>query len=434
MALNTKIDGNPESCRSAGNWLKSTLANGVHDAGSQLYQVRNGSNGRWTGAAGEAFRQRMSECGKDTDELRDDARSAGGAFESLADDMETAQRRMQRARESAVAAELDVTDSQILHPGQGPGAPEALPTDGSATDEQRSAHADAVQAQNAHAAKVAAYNRLAGEVDGARGVWERGKSAFDSVANGLWDKRYLNAFSWTATFAGALEGRRLFWQKGADAWRAEAGKALRHLDETTQAARAGGIGNKLNFYKTIDAQHAQYYDALKHADDAAGKVPSGVLARINNSARSGTRSALSRISPALVSGGSKVLSKVPVVGLGVTAASVGMDINNGKEPGKAVVSGAAGFGAGMAAAGMVAAAGGPVGWGVGAGIAAGIGIGYAADYAWDNWMPDGAKDAINDGLSSAGNAIKDGAGAVGDAVGDAASGAADVAKKVIPGW
>lgn len=434
MALDTKIDGNPESCRSAGNWLKNKVADGVHDAGNQLYQTRNSSNERWIGVAGDAFRQRMSECGRDTDELRDDARSAGAAIESLADDMETAQRRMQQARESAIQAGLEVTDSQIMHPGQGPGAPEPLPTDGSATDEQRNAHADAVRAQNAHAAKVAAYNRLASEVNDARGVWERGKSTFDSVVNDLWDKRYLNAFNWVATFSGSLEARRLFWQKGVDVWRGEAGKALRHLDETTQAARASGIGNKLNFYKMIDAQNAQYYDALKHADDAASKVPSGTLASINQAARSGTRTALSRISPALVSGGSKVLSKVPVVGLGVTAASVGMDINNGKEPGKAVVSGAAGFGAGMAAAGVVAAAGGPVGWGVGAGIAVGVGIGYGADYAWDNWVPDDTKDAINDGLSSAGNAIKDGAGAVGDAVSDGADAVTDAAKKVIPGW
>ncbi|GAB3368392.1 hypothetical protein [Amycolatopsis echigonensis] len=102
----------------------------------------------------------------------------------------------------------------------------------------------------------------------------------------------------------------------------------------------------------------------------------------------------------------RVGSKIPVVGLGITAAGIGWDIHEGKPPAKAIISGLAGAGA----AALVA---GPVGWGALAAVGVGIGAGALVDYGWDHWVPEGAKHAINEGAEAVGHAVGNAASAVG---------------------
>ncbi|MGH3623058.1 MAG: hypothetical protein ACRDQ5_14890 [Sciscionella sp.] len=99
--------------------------------------------------------------------------------------------------------------------------------------------------------------------------------------------------------------------------------------------------------------------------------------------------------------------KIPIVGLGVTAAGIGYDISTGKPPGKAIVSGLAG-------AGAAALVGGPVGLGAVAAVGFGIAAGAGADYVWNHWVPDGAKEKINEGV----RAVGDGIANVGKSVGN----------------
>lgn len=104
----------------------------------------------------------------------------------------------------------------------------------------------------------------------------------------------------------------------------------------------------------------------------------------------------------LLRNSARVLGKVPVVGLGITALGVGYDISQGKDPTKAIASGASGFVAGALATAGVAAAGGPVGWGVAAGALVGAGVGFVVDQ-WGDEIASGLGDAAD---------------AVGDFVGD----------------
>ena len=114
--------------------------------------------------------------------------------------------------------------------------------------------------------------------------------------------------------------------------------------------------------------------------------------------------------------GSLIESKIPVVGLVVTAADIGYDIHTGKPVGKAVISGVGGA---LAAAGTGALVGtmiaGPVGTvvGAGVGIVAGLVVSGGLDWGYEE-LPDGAKQAIEGGFDAVGHGIGDAGSAIGD--------------------
>jgi hypothetical protein len=112
----------------------------------------------------------------------------------------------------------------------------------------------------------------------------------------------------------------------------------------------------------------------------------------------------------------RVGSRIPIVGLGITAAGIGYDVHRGKPVGKAVISGVGGA---LAAAGTGAAVGtmvaGPAGTVIGGLVGAGFGLATsgALDYAYDN-LPAGTKAAIENGFQAAGDTIGDAGAAIGD--------------------
>jgi hypothetical protein len=129
-------------------------------------------------------------------------------------------------------------------------------------------------------------------------------------------------------------------------------------------------------------------------------------------------------------------SKVPIIGLGITAAGIGYDIHQGKPAGKAIISGVVGAGAAYGVGALVASAaagaqigmlGGPVGIVVGGvvGVGASLIASGAADYAYDQ-LPEGVKNGIEDGF----NAVADAVGDAGKAVGDTLSAAGENTTKI----
>ncbi|WP_243794781.1 hypothetical protein [Saccharopolyspora gloriosae] len=79
----------------------------------------------------------------------------------------------------------------------------------------------------------------------------------------------------------------------------------------------------------------------------------------------------------VLKGAGKIASKLPWLGLGITTFGVGLDINNGKDPTQAAVSGGSSF---VSGAVVGAAIGGPVGVVVGGVV--GIGVGFVVDEIW----------------------------------------------------
>lgn len=175
MPINTKIEGSPESIRAAARWLRGTLSSGVHDAVTQVYKARDNAERTWQGDAASAFRDKMHSGGRKADDLAAIADRAGQSFELYADDLHTAQAGMTRARDIARGAGLQMSGDVILEPGPAPAAPQALPTDGSASPQAVRAHNDAVVAQQAHAQQVDAYNQAAEEANRARAFWTRAR-------------------------------------------------------------------------------------------------------------------------------------------------------------------------------------------------------------------------------------------------------------------
>lgn len=99
----------------------------------------------------------------------------------------------------------------------------------------------------------------------------------------------------------------------------------------------------------------------------------------------------------------KVGSKLPVVGLCITAMGIGYDVGvAGKDPTTSIAAGLGGYAAGAGATAAVLAASGPVGWAVGIGAVASVGVGFAIE----EWGDD-AVDLAGDAASSVGNFVGD---------------------------
>ncbi|SDP56214.1 hypothetical protein SAMN04487905_105219 [Actinopolyspora xinjiangensis] len=372
MPIDTRIEGDPESIRSAARWLRSDLAAAVHDCASRNHRVRTRSERVWRGDAGEAFRGTLGRIAPGVDELAGDIDGVGRSFERYADDLHTAQQGMRRARDIAVGAGLRVTDTKIFDPGSPPAAPRELPDD--ATPRQTRAYDAIVSAQQAHARKAAAYAEAEQEANKSRSLLLSAKRYAEKYWNDLWNKRYIHATDFTNGVVGGLVARN------TSIMRAEANR----LDAEARTAesrylRSPGGSAESKF------QTQQQMAKASQAEDT--RVRAGRFAR-------------------------RVGGKLPVVGLGITAVGIGYDIHTGKPPGKAVFSGLAGAGA----AALVAST--PVGWGALAAVGVGIGVGVAADFVYDA-LPQNVRDKINEGVKAVGDAVSNAAGAVGDAVSDA---------------
>ena len=376
MAIDTKIEGAPESIRSAAAWLRSTLAASVQDCVTDVYGVRSQSEWAWSGDSGAAFRARMTSGGQSADGMLEEYEKAAQSFDDYAGNLQTAQIQMGRARDVALEGGLQVTENEILEPGPAPTAPTALPSDGSATPQMMTTYNEAVQAQQAHARQVAAYSAAATDADAARKVVDTAKD---------FGSRY---------------------------WNDLRSKSLFHAADLANKAVLGGYGA----YRS--SQLMAKADTLLLAKAALDKAyynsnSSATRAQLTTQAQAAFDEA-DRAKVQASSVGRRIASKVPIIGLGVTAVGIGHEVHTGKPAGKAIISGVGGA---LAAAGTGAvigtAIGGPAGTviGAGAGLVVGVAAGVGLDMGYDA-LPEGVKEGIESGADSVGGAIGDAGGAV----------------------
>jgi hypothetical protein len=249
-----------------------------------------------------------------------------------------------------------VTDTQILEPGPEP----AIPT-GTVTAAAHQAYTSAAQA---HAQKVAAYQQASTEANLARGVLDRATLALRAVLGDLWGKRYFNA----ADFVNGVVGE------------------LAHVHTSILRKEAGRIRDE---------------SAL--ARERYLKAPGGSPeAKVYTEMEFSKANLAAELEGRAVTVERRIASKIPVIGLGITAAGIGYDIANGKPPGKAIISG---LGGATAAVWAGAAITGPIGLGALAGIAAGTAVGIGLDFAYDQ-LPQGVKNKIEGGVKAVGHAAK----------------------------
>jgi hypothetical protein len=353
MTITTTIDGDVEGIRRLTAWLKDTVYVAVCDCTTRIYAARTNTAPDWTGLAGEAFRLKMSTGGKRADDLAQDIRTAARALDDYADALHTAQGRMERIRQAARDAGLRVTDAGILAP-----VPAA-------------AEADAT-AEAGHARQTAAYEDAGADTAEVRAELGTVGDLRKNVLNELLNKPAFQA----AFLADALD----------------AGAAAHVASEHSFRARWRAIGAQRSAIPGATHRGQPYSDvgrSLRAADlardtaDTAGKW--GRFART-------------------------VGGKVPMIGLGITAASTAYDITAGHTPaGKAIVTNGIGLGGSILAGAAVGSAI-PVpvvGTIAGAvvGTAVGLGAGAAASAAWDA-LPDSVTGSIDRGFSAVGQGAK----------------------------
>lgn len=394
MPIETRIDGDPESCRRAGSWLTDTVSGAVHDCGSQIHRARSDSEWGWGGDAGPAFRTRMSTAGQEADALGTDASAVGQAFRTFGDDLAGAQIAMARARDIALEAGLTVTGTVIhepVAPAGGTGAPVVAPA-----------------GAPMYAQQVTAYSNAFTEAEIARGRLVQGQDTLSRVINDVWGKRYITTFDAVTSAFTAYGKNAQYWSAASEMYRTQARINQGHLDAVNRAADRGAYaGRPRELYRLQDYLRGQVRDWTAGAEERARRIAPNRLAVAAQGLRRVVTDASASVLPRTAGVARHVLGKVPVAGFLVTGAGVGLDISQGKPPGKAIVGGLAGMGAGMGVALGVAAFGGPVGWAVGGAIVAGIGVGYAAEWAYDEFVPEGAKDFIDDTATTIGRTVAD---------------------------
>jgi uncharacterized protein YukE len=376
MSIDTKIEGNPGSIRASATWLNNSLATAVDQSVTDLFSVRDQADTGWQGDAGPAFHSKMDAGGRKANDLHGGILTAARAFNSYADDLTTAQNGMERARDIARQGGLELQGDVILDPGAGPAVP-ATPL-ATATPEQITAYNTQITAYNDHQAKLSAYAEAETQAKWARDTQNFAK---DTLSNALGDLKSKPFFS-AADFAtdgviGAL------FKKHTSILKAQS-KALAAESETAIARYLKTPGGTAES-KALNLQSWAKYLESDEVERTAGRISSKVEARL------------------------------PLVGFAITAADVAYDIHNGKPAGKAIISGAGGFGASLAAGAIVGGAiGGPPGLilGAGAGVIAGLVTSGALDAAYDRLSP-GVQHAIENGFDAVGHGITDAGGAVG---------------------
>ncbi|MFD3461592.1 hypothetical protein ACFWVM_17910 [Nocardia fluminea] len=116
MALNTKIDGDPNSIRAVAGWLRDTLATQLDISATDLNGVRMLAEAGWDGEAGDAFATKVRGAFTKTDTFADDVRSYATHFDNLANDVQLAQTDMSNIRQQAGANGLTVREQIIEQP------------------------------------------------------------------------------------------------------------------------------------------------------------------------------------------------------------------------------------------------------------------------------------------------------------------------------
>ena len=363
MPVDTRIDGDPDSVRSVGRWLRSELARSIDDRATEVNHLRTASEAYWQADSGTAFRASATRGVRSADELARDANRVGQSLEVYADDLHTALAGMSRARQIAADGGLVVTDTHILEPGPAPMAPTGTVTP--ATHQQYTA---AVQS---HGRQVAAFRDATAEAIRARDIANRAVGAVRAVWNDLNGKKYFNAADFVNGVIGELAHKHVsILRKESARLLQEAGTARTRYLEAPGGSADARLYTEMEFAKT----------------NLAGELERGAAS-------------VER----------RVLSKIPVIGLGIAAAGIGYDIATGKPPGKAIISGAGGATVAFVMGGLVA---GPIGAGALAGIAFGTLAGVGLDAAYDA-LPQGVKNKIEGGVNAVGHAANDAANAIG---------------------
>ena len=355
----------------------------------------------WTGPAADGFRTVTGKVRAKVDVLSGDLDGTGKALYRHADDLDTVRSRMAQARRIAREAGLSTTETAIAEPGPAPAEPTRLPTDRRPTAGEQREHTAATHLAAAYAAKVRAYHQAADVVLRARRTEIQSQNLLLKFLSEQAEKSPFTIADFATDLAGGMVELVSKYRKDAARFGERARIARRLMTNPSMSARGQVKAAVLFSQRLVDTAEANHNATATRLARAVNRLPRSAKeflpAGIGDFIKEGTP-VLRRARP--------LLKRVPVAGAVITAAGVGYDITQGKDPGKAVASGALGFGASVAAGAAVGMViGGPVG--VVAGAVVGAGIGAVTEYAVDEWVYDAAVNAGGSVIDKAGDAFGD---------------------------
>lgn len=372
--LDTEVKGDPETLTVTAQWMRERCVS-LEDLARAFASARGESETGWLGLAGDNLRALLTEGDKMANGQTMLITSMVTALETHQADLRTVRARMQQARDVAREGGLVIEGFKIKEPGPAPAAPGQLPKN--ATPQQKEQHAGLTEANADYVKQVRAYKEASQIVKATKDKETNSQSMVVQFLSGTFDpaKFTVTLGDISGGTAAAIAARTSAWRTIASNVKSPALASKMAANPSISAAgqlKAASIAAE----RTMDHKYALN---MAQATRASRFIDKYVPPRV-------TRMLDAKIVPKSVTppanifvrGGSKVLSKLPWVGLGFTAVGVGLDVSGGKDPTQAVVSNTAGFAVG----GLIGASiGGPVG--AVAGGLIGVGVGFVVDEVWE---------------------------------------------------
>lgn len=371
--LDTEVKGDPDSFTATCEWLRGAADN-AQEVEDGFSKARTTSESGWSGPAGDAFREVVFRGVQVSTDVLQAVSGVCSAMEIHADDLRTVETKMQQARDVAAEGGLTIRGFKIQPPGPAPAAPGKLPK--GASPEQRRQHTAAVVAEEAYAKKVQAYEEAAALVAEARKKESESQHVVIRSISGVTDP-VKGALSLTDVSAGVT---------GAIAARASKYKAIAANIKSPALAEKMAANPSWSAKGRFRAAQIAAERSAAKATALAEAYPNRIAAAIDKWVPDRVKQlADAKVIPAktptptnwLLKGSTKLGKNLPVVGTIATGFGVWYDVEQGKDPAQAVVSGGSSLVAGAVTG---AAIGGPVG--AVAGAVVGIGVGIAVDETW----------------------------------------------------
>ncbi len=423
MPLDIEVQGDPASLRASAAWLRR-LSEATHDAGTSARGAVSASESAWTGTAGDAFRARIGTAVTETDGMSRNNADAATALERHADDLDTVKARMNQAKGIALTAGLKADDKRICEPVGPPPAVKNLPTDRPPTEAEAREFSAAQSAMDDWNAQKKAFDECVRTVAEADRLEKDSQSALGGFFSGLADvathPAALLSLDAVASATGAHIAARVPWLREAADQYTHAASAARGMAARVTAA-GGDRVPAWDFVRQAALAEREKAKLTAEATRLVGRY--GYPATFMQNVRSLTAMTVGNPNVPGLSRGATVLRSVPVVGVGLTAAGVIIDVIKKPTWENAVISTTAG-GASLLASTAVGAAFAPlmltgpaVLVPVGLGIATGVVVNWAVKKYGD--------DAIN--------LAKDAGGEIKDVAKDVGKGAKNAGKGIVKG-
>ncbi len=370
MSLDTRVFGDPTSCYACADSL-ATLATGVNDRLKSARDGRTESEYEFGSPAGDAFRTTLDRIITGTTEAADQIDVIAAALRAFADGLVTARSRMSQAEATAAEAGISVEF--------GVGIGEPLDADPNSYD---------IALQTLRAKQIAAYETAAALVADGRAVETAAHNALAEALRGPTTILKDAEAQWEWLLAHTVGGYIATTVSELSKWgelSETRGATLARLRElAAEAARLGDPYPEATAARAVRAFQGGADDAARFAAEN-----SRLLAGIgDNKFVQSVGGDLGDLFPkgSTLAG---VGSKVPYLGLALTAGQTASDVMNAETTGeavKAIAKDVGGFVAGTVATELIlaSAAGGPVTLlAVGAGVGVAFGVGEVIEH-WDD--------------------------------------------------